>query len=44
MKKHYERTGEIKISIDYKKKGVRQVYKNLVFKSEKELENFLLTL
>ena len=27
MKKHYERTGEIKVSIDYQKKGVRQIYK-----------------
>lgn len=44
MKKHYERNGEIKVSIDYEKKGVRQIYKDLIFRSENELEIFLLTL
>lgn len=43
MKKHYV-NGEIKVSIDYENGGVRKIYKNLIFKSEKELEEFLLTL
>ena len=43
MKKHYENE-EIKVSIDYENNGVRKIFSNLIFKSERELENFLLTL
>lgn len=43
MKKHYE-NGEIKVSIDYENDGMRKTFSDLIFKSERELEEFLLTL
>ena len=43
MKKHYE-NGEIKVSIDYENDGVRKAFSDLIFKSERELDDFLLTL
>ncbi len=43
MKKRYV-NGEIRVSIDYENEGVRKIFENLIFKSERELEEFLLTL